>query len=172
MSPSIVAFSSSRQTQKTTANFQEGPRAPSEGPIAQDSPFAEGRFQQGGAVGFTYDRMWANIYIERSSTCNLRNRRMTSFIDHAATINLIWFSARSNTTGDESRSRTDSCAWLRPAAVPIISRTHVYTCAIVRRMIVVNCHLYAESIRICVETVSHRVALTFVTTQFYTFNRT
>lgn len=50
MSPSKVVLSTSRQTQKTTANFQEGP---SEG--TSRIHLREERFGQGGAgVDFTY----------------------------------------------------------------------------------------------------------------------
>lgn len=144
MSPSKVALSTSRQTQKTTANFQEGPPKGRPG-----FTFARAGFGQGGAeCRFHLPATRSHVSKYRDPQRNLRNRRMTSFIDHVATINLIWFSARSNMAGDES--------WPCSSLVHVIIRRFhyfentLYTCAIVRQTIVANCHLYA--VRLSVST--------------------
>lgn len=152
MSPK-VALSMSWQTQKTTANFQEGS---AEG--TSRIHLREDRIRTG--WGRFHLRLHVSKY--RDPRRNLRNRRMTSFIDHIATINLIWFSARSNMAG--------AVSW------PCPNRARDYPeVPLFRKHIVHVCHCAANArcqlpficgtfIRIYIGSVTHPlVALAFVT---------
>lgn len=122
MSPSKVALSTSRQTQKTTANFQEGPPKGRPG-----FTFARAGFGQGGAeCRFHLPATRSHVSKYRDPQRNLRNRRMTSFIDHVATINLIWFSAEQYGWRREL-TVLESCARDYPA-VPLFRKHIVHVC--------------------------------------------
>lgn len=144
MSPSKVALSLNVAASTKDGEFSRGSAEGTTRIHLREDRIRTGR----GRCRFRLRLTWSHVSKYRDPRRNLRNRRMTSFIDHVATINLIWFSARGNMAADDSRP----CAQVMHV---IIRRFHyfentLYTCAIVRRTIAANCHLYA--VRLSVST--------------------